>query len=54
MPPCCHLPVKINKNIPDRKEWIKPVVASLPPDGGAGSGHRKEFLFGCGIWTLIS
>ncbi len=30
------------------------MAALLPPDGGAGSGNRKEFPAGCGIWKLIS
>ena len=46
MPPCCDLPVKINETIQTGKEWAKPVATLLPPDGGAGSGNRKEFLVG--------
>jgi len=37
---------KINKTFQTGKEWAKPVAALLPPDGGAGSGKRKEFPVG--------
>ena len=46
MSPCCDFPAKINKIIQTGKEWAKPVATLLPPDGGAGSGNRKEFTVG--------
>jgi len=46
MPPCCDLSVKINKQSQTGKEWVEPMVVILPPNGSAGSGHRKEFPSG--------
>ncbi len=43
MPPCCDLPMKINKTIQTGKEWAKPVAALLPPGGSTGCGDRKKF-----------
>ena len=53
MPPCCDLPVEINKTTQTGKEWAKPEAALLPPDGGAGCGQGYYFP-GWGFWMCIS
>ena len=44
--PLLRLSSEINVVIQTGKEKAKPVASLLPPDGGAGIGHRKEFPLG--------